>query len=207
MLHGIEELTKDGEAYIYWRGVHVEHYSFREPEREAEAARNLAASCHHLEALGVPVTCGSAVWYWPWYQDLTREQLENQPPLVRALLFDHRDLYEDPSGRFCWIGERPDSPPDYPYTVQARIHVCDHGEQTSFMLESDDMGGFYYALIRRGWQIAQMGQAKNNGCCYATTAQLLAWFDAKMSPPLVQPISFDLVPGVTIAFGVTKERA
>ena len=44
-------------------------------------------------------------------------------------------------------------------------------------------------------------------CCYATTAQLLAWFDAKMSPPLVQPISFDLVPGVTIAFGVTKERA
>lgn len=183
MLHGIEELTKDGEGYVYWRGVHVEHYSFGWSEdgqaRKAESAAHLAACCRHIEALGIPVTCGSAVWYWSWFADLTPEILSNLPPLVRLLIVAHRDLYQDAAGRFCWLAERERIPGDE-YRTTARVCVCDDGEQSSFMLESDELGNFYHPLTALGWQIAQMGQGKDSGCCYATTAQVLAWFRDKM---------------------------
>lgn len=182
MLRGeIEHLTQDGEGYVYWKGVHVEHYSFREEDnaKEIEAARELADRCKHLESLGLPVTVGKAIWSWGWFEGLTREKLENLPPLVRLLITSNRDLYEDAQGRFCWIAERSDAPKEYPLTVTARVCVFDHGTQTSFMLDSDDLGGFYHPLRANGWTIAQMGQAKDNGCCYANTQQVLDWFTAK----------------------------
>ena len=39
-LHGVPGVTKDHEGYVYWRGRHVEHFSYshEEPQREAQAA-------------------------------------------------------------------------------------------------------------------------------------------------------------------------
>ncbi len=183
MFNQIEELTRDGAGYVYWKGSHVEHYSFNAEEkaagREAEAARELADRCRHLEALGLAVTCGAAIWSWPWFQDLTPASLAALPPLVRELFTAHRDLYEDAAGRFCWIAERGPAPEQYPFTQALTVRVFDRGSISDFELQSDELGGHYHPLRAAGWNIAQMGQGKDQGCCYATTAQILAWFAAK----------------------------
>ncbi len=183
MIHGqIEHLTQDGDGYVYWRGQHVEHYSYRtgQAAEEAQAALELRDRCIRLEALGVPVSANTAVWRWGWYADLTADTLANLPPLVRALLLNPRDMYEDDRGRFAWVAESGPVADGDEWRRIARICVCDHGEQSSFMLESDECGGYYHPLHALGWKSAQMGQGKDQGCCYATTAQVLAWFDSKM---------------------------
>lgn len=59
--HDIEHLTVDHEGYVYWRGVKVDHYSFRDCTREAAAARKLEGICKKLEAKGIAVNAKS-VW-------------------------------------------------------------------------------------------------------------------------------------------------
>jgi hypothetical protein len=79
-LHGIEHLTKDGQGYVYWKGQHVEHYSFSDTDREATAAHKLAEKCHKLEAIGFPVNgrtalskdCYEAPAGTPWMTALCR---------------------------------------------------------------------------------------------------------------------------------------
>jgi len=61
---GIENLTKDHGGYVYWRGVHVEHYSFSNYEEEKEAAMDLAERCKAIEARGEEVNIDSVVWNW-----------------------------------------------------------------------------------------------------------------------------------------------
>lgn len=178
----IENLTKDGEGYVYWKGVHVEHYSFRyeQATEERAAAEGLARRCQHLESIGIPVGSGTVTWRWDWYAGIkTREQLDNLTPLMRSIMLNPKDLYEDQSGRFAWIAESQGTPDSW--KISARLCVCDRGEVSSTHINSDDLGGFYHPLRALGWNIAQMGQGKDQGCCYATTEQLLNWFDSKMS--------------------------
>ncbi len=64
-LHGIEHLTRDHEGYVYWKGSHVEHYSFGSKyEEEKKAAKELARRCRILESRGIKPTCNTAVWLW-----------------------------------------------------------------------------------------------------------------------------------------------
>lgn len=49
-------LTKLPQGYIAWRGRCIEHFSFRDPVEEQDAARALADHCEMLEAKGFPVT-------------------------------------------------------------------------------------------------------------------------------------------------------
>ena len=55
-LHGIENLVKNQSGYVTWKGVTIEHYSFRDANEEWAAAQSLGASCRSLEARGFPVT-------------------------------------------------------------------------------------------------------------------------------------------------------
>ena len=73
-------LTKDGEGYIYWKGLHVEHYSHDSVDAELESARELIRRCEHLESLSVPVSCNTAIWRWGWYADLTPDQFGGLTP-------------------------------------------------------------------------------------------------------------------------------
>jgi hypothetical protein len=152
---------------------------------EAEKARELVKRCEHLEALGIPVSAGSAVWNWEWFAGLTPETFAALPPLVHELILQHRDLYEDANGRFCWLQSKQPDPADFPYTVIGEFGVFDcnaqpPAQQRSLMaVVSDNLGNFYHPLRAAGWNIAQMGQEKDNGCCYATTEQLLNWFRSK----------------------------
>jgi len=48
----VENLTKDHEGYVYWRGVNVEHYSHRDADAERAAAKELGAACRFVEIHG-----------------------------------------------------------------------------------------------------------------------------------------------------------
>lgn len=54
-------LVKDSQGYVYWKGQHVEHYSFRDKADELAAATQLAAHCQHLEDNGFPVNSRTAI--------------------------------------------------------------------------------------------------------------------------------------------------
>lgn len=66
-LCGVENLTRDHQGYVYWKGIRVEHYSFPGKgahERMKAAAEELARRCRILESKGIPVSCTTAVWHW-----------------------------------------------------------------------------------------------------------------------------------------------
>lgn len=180
-MYGHDELTKDGEGYIYWKGIHVEHYSFHDDNAESLAAGELVNRCRKLEALGVPVTIGTAIWFSSWYDGFeTREDIDRLPALLRALILKPRDIYENARGGFAWIAQTHTADGD---TWPTSATVCIHergGMQSTFLLQADDYGGFYHPLRALGWTTAQMGQRKDNGCCYATGEQVLGFFLHKL---------------------------
>ena len=65
--HGIENLTRDHEGYVYWKGQRVEHYSPSEAysDKARTSAEELADRCRQLEAKGKPVNVTTAIWRWP----------------------------------------------------------------------------------------------------------------------------------------------
>lgn len=71
-LHGVENLTKDHEGYVYWRDIEVEHYSFRDAKREKEAAEELGDRCRYMEMMNFPVTTTSVIWQWEKYAQTRR---------------------------------------------------------------------------------------------------------------------------------------
>jgi hypothetical protein len=63
--YGIENLTKDAEGYVYWKGQHLDHYSYRgDYEAEELAAKELAETCRQLEAEGIEVNAASYRETW-----------------------------------------------------------------------------------------------------------------------------------------------
>lgn len=76
---GVQHLTQDHQGYVYWRGRHVEHYSYTDFEQKREAAERLAQRCLSLEAKGFPVNARTAICSimeeapadTPWLEALT----------------------------------------------------------------------------------------------------------------------------------------
>lgn len=60
-LCGVENLTRDHEGYVYWRGSRVEHFSHRDYNEMRTDAQALAERCTILEGAGLPVTWSTAV--------------------------------------------------------------------------------------------------------------------------------------------------
>jgi len=65
-LHDIEHITRDHEGYIYYKGIHVEHY-----DRDyvySEDAKNelleLKRRCEVLESKGIEVSFVKVIWAW-----------------------------------------------------------------------------------------------------------------------------------------------
>ena len=80
--HGIQHLSRDHEGYVYWKGKHVEHYSYQNREEECAAAHRLAARCRMLESKGFPVNSRTAI------SDMF-EQVPADTPWLRALTRFH----------------------------------------------------------------------------------------------------------------------
>jgi hypothetical protein len=70
MFHGIEELRKAGDGYVFWREVCVEHYSYPDSEegqdRERKAAHKLADRCRAIEARGEVVSWDAVLREGTW---------------------------------------------------------------------------------------------------------------------------------------------
>lgn len=68
---GIENLTRDHEGFIYWKGKQVEHYDHdywgRDgwQERMLKDAKELERRCKILEGAGLPVNSTYTAWCWP----------------------------------------------------------------------------------------------------------------------------------------------
>ncbi|MDD5701049.1 MAG: hypothetical protein PHU23_03270 [Dehalococcoidales bacterium] len=67
-LCGVENLTRDHEGYVYWKGQHVEHYSHDNYEDMKRDAEDLGRRCRYLESIGVEVNCSHAIWTWEKYK-------------------------------------------------------------------------------------------------------------------------------------------
>lgn len=64
MLHGIKELTFDGEGYIFWKGAEIEHFNDPTSESMADQAKEMARRCQILELRGIKPDTMTAVWKW-----------------------------------------------------------------------------------------------------------------------------------------------
>jgi len=58
-LHGVIGLTKSQDGYVYWHGAAVEHYSHKDPVKEARDAKELGMACTLAERRGLPVNWGN----------------------------------------------------------------------------------------------------------------------------------------------------
>lgn len=66
-------VSYDEEGYIYWRGEHIEHYT--EPEKQLRKNLTMIRSrCEHLEALSVPVSCVTVVFWWELFSGISNKE-------------------------------------------------------------------------------------------------------------------------------------
>ena len=54
-LHGVIGLTKSQDGFVYWHDAPVEHYSHKDPVKEAKDAKELGMACTLAERRGLPV--------------------------------------------------------------------------------------------------------------------------------------------------------
>lgn len=75
----VENVTMDHEGYVYWKGVNVDHYSFRTWSGEREAALDLAWVCEIRVKAGM-----KPGWY-----------LDEDDPAIQAAIANHRPRPQD----------------------------------------------------------------------------------------------------------------
>jgi len=68
--HGIENMRRSQQGYIFWKGKEVEHYDspWAYTLDGKKSAEELAVRCRHLESIGVAVSTSTAIWRWEQYQ-------------------------------------------------------------------------------------------------------------------------------------------
>ena len=72
---GIENLTRDHQGFVYWKGVQVEHYDhdhWREEnwqQKMMKDAEELGSRCRFLESKGIKPTTNTAIWEWEKYAE------------------------------------------------------------------------------------------------------------------------------------------
>lgn len=62
--YGVENLTQDHEGFVYYKDIHVEHYSYRDHEEGKKSAIILKSRCEVLEKNNIEISCHNAVWCW-----------------------------------------------------------------------------------------------------------------------------------------------
>lgn len=176
MFHGIEELTKDWEGFVYWKGIHVEHYSYNDKTEEAEAAKTLADKCRHIESLGLPVSGSKVVWCWSWFSNLRPDE-----PYLQ-LLAKLPSMYENTEGAIVFTGPAGEC-------LQADAVMWD-GSQRVLLTRSkpyepwDASDEFHYhGMRRKGFDILKGDQASHLGTCYSSGQALIKVFQSRGVPP------------------------
>jgi len=70
-LHNIKHLTRDHEGYIYYKGIHVEHYDsdYVYSEDAKNSLLELKRRCEFLERKGVELSSVNVIWGWDNHAD------------------------------------------------------------------------------------------------------------------------------------------
>lgn len=169
MYHGINELSKDGQGYVYWKDAQVEHYSFAQDaegrRREAEAAATLAERCKHLENIGVPVSSNTAVWAWDWFATMPA----HSP--FKNLLARCPSIMEKDDGTVMLVFARARKAVVFDASRCFVLAINDED------LRQDDLsgvGGFsYHGLVAKGYKLLNAGQREHLGVVYANYENLV----------------------------------
>lgn len=73
-LFGVEHITKDHECYVYYKGKHIDHFTFHgDHAGERKAAIKAAKICALLEEKGHPIN--SITYCWRIEEYLTAEEI------------------------------------------------------------------------------------------------------------------------------------
>lgn len=94
--HGIENLTRDSQGYVAWKGKVIEHYSFHDKEKERMAAEALSERCRAAESKGFPInvrTTGSDAFF----------QAPADTPWLEAMLYYYTVFMDKESGKAKWL--------------------------------------------------------------------------------------------------------
>lgn len=67
------DLTYDGEGFVYWKGIQVEHYDYPEDPKMFDAAYKLIERCRHIESLGLTPSTVKVIWRWDFYKDCPKD--------------------------------------------------------------------------------------------------------------------------------------
>lgn len=177
MFHGIEELHKDCEGFVYWRGIQVEHYSYSHDKADQErvSAADLALRCRHIEALGLKVNGTKVVWCWSWFAELT----PHEPFLA---LFDKLSgVYENDEGVLLFTGPAAES--------LGAGAVQWNGSQKSLLKRTEPLDPLglqdefgYHGMRKMGFDILKAGQEAHLGTCYCIGSDLIHAFRSRNVP-------------------------
>lgn len=152
-------LTKDSQGYVYWRGHHVEHYSFdRTPEGrtlEQAEARELARRCKDLEAAGFPVNARTAL-----NEDCYEAPADT--PWKRVLPYYYSFFRKPGSAQLIGIFTRPSNSkkPGTTFTIEANGN-------TVFVSEVEGAYEAFKSFDRAGLESEPVS------CSYAQTRSML----------------------------------
>lgn len=171
-------ITKCHEGFIYWKGIHIEHFSFRDPTEEQEAINHLCIRCAHLEKIGVPVNISTVVWHWSWFASSQQRDPWNNILLSIHSLYVHKKTGEVaiPSNHRHELGSNaPIAYASYLGGTGALQHIAGHPN------------GEYHAFLAAGFAYANVGQDQHLGLCYATREQMITFLRGHGITPDLPP--------------------
>lgn len=170
-------LTKLPQGYIAWRGRCIEHFNFRDPVEEQDAARNLANHCEMLEAKGFPVTdrtCRNRALY---------EQAPAGTPWINAMTSFYA-IFADSSGQASRCILRLDDNAAVVVGMEGEQLAMEYGYETEKALGTVNL---FYALQDKG--LSSVG-AEN--CNYEPLVALFT--QVGLTPQLVDAVLATPVP-------------
>jgi hypothetical protein len=165
---------------VLWRGVEIDHHSYNEDQEEKQQAalNDLEYRCRHLEKLGVPVKCVTAIWCWDWFEDMTPDEPLKEF-LAQTPCFYQEGMTQElhdmrvaanvpgipggwneefaPTGRIGWV-------------LNERFYIWDGDTVTDSGFNPSEFDGWYHVLKTKGWFLADCGQRRSLGTIYATLA-------------------------------------
>lgn len=172
MLHNIAELDKNGEGYVFWKGKHVEHYSYRHDEREEEkeACQKLAGKCRKLETWNFPVSVTTAGWCWSWFENWDSLS-DDEQKLYHRFFAATLGWHEDKAGNLAFVAKDDFKNHSCKIAVWNK-ETRQFTEQTAVYAPNQVC---WHAIENLGYKTADMAQQEKLGTVYATTAGIVGF--------------------------------
>jgi hypothetical protein len=175
-LHGHPEIATGGGGNIFWRGVYVD--TFFEPLKMDVEAHELAAHCHHLEAIGVPVNARTYCHHFNWFRVM------GVAHPFKSLLSHHLTCsfwHRPATGELALVGvwEVPG----------ASVLYYDGGvwHRLWWQRADDDYAGGgaweYHGLVFRGWRLVCVDPQEKHFLHLASLEEVVGWLAAHSIAP------------------------